>query len=233
VQWTKVGPYSANDGIFGLVAGNDAFYWAEYVFIIGEAYSRIIVSSPPGSPGKVLVDVPAKVGGIAVHDGNIYVTAGDVFVYSPDGKLLKKLNRDGTPIVTDSSEGGAGGASSGEPGSNGGAPASPGGTTPSVDTSRIHYTDNGLLLDGETITGKVSSFQVVDNGVYYVEYNAAEFLEYLSFDTPDHPQSVASLGIGSVFLDFEVNGNDLYAVVLEDDRVTQTVYSADISVIGK
>ncbi len=231
VGFKEVGPkYSYNDGIYGLVSGTDAFYWSEYIFVQGAPYSKLLVSKPLGSVGEVLVaDIPGKVARIAVKDDGIYVDADDILHFSTDGKLIETLSAS----APSNGEGGAGGAAPDSSGA-GGAPSDPFATGGAASGSaRITYTADGLLLDGEAITERVAAYQVTDAGVYYVEWNQADFLDYRSFDNPDDYDLIASAGTGRVFLQFHASGDSLYSIVLDEDRVSKHIFYSDLSLLGK
>ena len=224
---SPVGPDSKyNDGVYGLAFGADALYWTEYFFVIGEPYSKLVESSPLGSQAKVLVSqIPLKVDTLEVKDDGIHVD--DRYVYSPDGTLLETLPGGAPPNTGDGGSGGAAPIVDGTGAESGGAPGSP------PAGGRIADTKDGLLLDGQKITGRIAFFQEVENGVYYVEWDGAEWLKYLAFDQPVQPRTIADCGTGRVFLQFRVSDNNLGAIVLNEDRVTKTVLYGDLSVIAE
>lgn len=143
--------------------------------------------------------------------------------------LLRRINNDGTPIVDPNAEdnGGAGGMAGGVDSAsdvfaNGGA---------GNDASRVTYTPDGLLLDGQKLTSAVWTFEVTATGVYYVEKSDTGSIDFVAFDDPENVQPIVSnlTGVQS----FRINGSDLYAVLINEDRVTWTVVYGDISVLGK
>jgi hypothetical protein len=233
VAVSDVGPlYSYADKIEAMAYGEDAFYWSEYFFVIGKPYSRLIVSKPFGSKGELLIDdIKGGVERLAVQGDRILVNND---VYSTSGDFIESLKPAGTPDVAQGGESGLGGA--GPDGSSaGGAPADATGAggASSAEPSRITYTDDGLLLDGTKITPRVWFYQATDTGVYYVPYNDTGNIEYVSFDDPENPNLVASSDFSGAFESFDIKDDELYAVILDEDRVTRRVVYGSLSVLGK